>query len=227
LIPKAWLRLAASVVETYLRATSRSIKLQILSDDGTIHSRSDINAIATESSPMLFLFWNAHSLLFLSSYLSSPELTSVGTRFEAVADDSSGGLLSQILFSRIGLETRRLRFRSIEDRLDDLRSLLEAKPSLVMAADSHGPYRSISPGMARLARSYSDGVRPISLVCNRRIAIFPRIGMAVPLRGATILLNIGKSIGRCASVADTRMALQSSLIALESQSIALLVNQRN
>ena len=227
MIAKAWLRLGASVVETYLRATSKSLKLQIFLDDGTIRPQSDINAIALESSPMLLPFWNAHSLLFISSYLSSPVLAALASRFEAVADDSPGGLLSQILFSRIGLVTRRLSYRSIEDRLDDLRLLLRAKPSLVMAADSHGPYRSISPGMARLARSYSGSVRPISIVCDRRIVIFPRIGMAIPLRGATIFLTIGRSVSCHKPITDIRMDLQNSLIALESQSIALLANHRN
>ena len=224
MIAKACLRLAARVLETYLRATSKTLRLRIFLEDGAvlIPAGRSLNAIVPESSPTLLPFWNAHSLLLISSYLSSPQMVQVASRLEAVADDSPGGLLSEILFSHIGITTRRLRFRSIEDRLEDLQLLLKAKPSLLMAADSHGPYRSISPGMARLARNYMGSVKPISLTCDRSIPIFRRIRMAVPRRNATICLAIGRPLDERRSVGDTRVALDACLVKLESQSRILL-----
>ena len=167
-------------------------------------------------------FWNAHSLLFISAYLGSPPLRLTAQQFEAVADDSIGGQLTQLLFDRIGLRVRRLSIRSPEDRLMDMRGILEQKPSLAMAADSHGPYRAVSAGMARLGLHYAGSVRPVSLACDRAVFMFPKIRMIFPLPGSTIFLALGCRLKGQTSVADMRVSLQSALLNLEAKSSGAL-----
>jgi lysophospholipid acyltransferase (LPLAT)-like uncharacterized protein len=226
LIAKAWLRVAASVVEAYLRTVAKTSEIRFCLDNGVdLTGPADIAVAGSElltSAPLLLPFWNAHSLLFLSVYLGSPALRLTAQQFEAVADDSTGGQLTQLLFQRIGLPLRRLSIRSAEDRLVDMRGILEQKPSLAMAADSHGPYRTVNTGMARLVLQYIGSVRPVSLACDKAVFIFPRIRMVVPLPGSTILLVLGSQLEGNTSVADMRLSLQSALLNLEAKSAGAL-----
>jgi lysophospholipid acyltransferase (LPLAT)-like uncharacterized protein len=230
LIAKAWLKVAASLVEAYLRAIAKTAEIRFFLDDGVDSMpRAEMAAVSSEllaSTPLLVPFWNAHSLLFISAYLGSAPLALTAQQFEAVADDSIGGQLTQLIFDRVGLSVRRLSIRSSEDRLVDMRMILEQKPSLVMAADSHGPYRAVSTGMARLARHYAGCVRPVSLACDRAVFIFPQIRMLVPLPRATILLALGSRLETSGSVADTRLSLQSALLDLEVKSAGALRSGR-
>jgi lysophospholipid acyltransferase (LPLAT)-like uncharacterized protein len=230
LIAKAWLKVAASLVEAYLRAVAKTAEIRFCLDNGVdFMPRAEIAAVSSEllaSAPLLLPFWNAHSLLLISAYLGSAPLTLTAQQFEAVVDDSIGGQLTQLIFDRIGLSVRRLSIRSPEGRLIDMREMLEQKPSLVMAADSHGPYRAVSTGMARLARHYAGCVRPVSLACDRAVFIFPKIRMLVPLPGATILLALGSRLGTRGAVADTRLSLQSALLDLEAKSAGALRTSR-
>jgi hypothetical protein len=174
------------------------------------------------SSTALLPLWNAHSLLLISSYLSSPLIAQVARRFEAVADDSLGGQFTQFLYKRMLLAGRQLSFRSSESRLEDLRQILSTMPRIVMAADSHGPYREISTGMARLARGYGGLVRPVSTACDRALYIFPRIRMAVPRRHSRIVVLFGTQLQQAGTVSSIRLSLGSTLTNLETQARELL-----
>jgi lysophospholipid acyltransferase (LPLAT)-like uncharacterized protein len=226
LIAKAWLKVAASLVEVYLRTVAKTSDIRFCLDNGVAFMPcAEIASLGSElraSAPLLLPFWNAHSLLFISAYLGSPTLRLTAQQFEAVADDSIGGQLTHLLFDRIGLRVRRLSIRSPESRLIDMRGILEQKPSLAMAADSHGPYRTVSTGMARLGLQYSGSVRPVSLTCNRGVFIFPKIRMVLPLPGATILVALGNRLAGQPSVADMRLSLQFALLNLEAKSAGAL-----
>lgn len=102
--------------------------------------------------------------------------------------------------------------------------LMGDQPHLVIAADSHGPYRTINTGMARLVRSYGGRVRPLSLSSTRSVSLFRNIHMALPLPGATVGAVIGAvndSGSAGASIAASRENLARSLRDLESHALAL------
>lgn len=174
------------------------------------------------SGTALLPLWNAHSLLLISSYLSSAVLSRAARRFEAVADDSIGGQLTHVLYRRLLLNGRLLSFRSPQSRLEDLRGIMSMKPPLIMAADSHGPYRQIGMGMARLARHYSGLVRPVSIVCDRAIHIFPRIRMAIPRRNSRLVVLAGARLQPATTTSAARLSLQSALVDLESRAYTLM-----
>jgi lysophospholipid acyltransferase (LPLAT)-like uncharacterized protein len=188
--------------------------------DGT---GSDTLSAELLSSPTALLpLWNAHSLLLISSYLSSPLIAQAARRFEAVADDSFGGEFTQYLYRRILLAGRRLSIRSPESRLEDLREILDKTPPIVMAVDSHGPYREISAGMARLARSYDGLIRPVATACDRAIYLFPKIKMAFPRRHSRIVVVFGSRLQQAGSISSTRVTLRDTLAGLEKQARTLL-----
>jgi hypothetical protein len=163
-------------------------------------------------------------MLLVCAYLTS-HFYKAAKRFEAAADDSLGGRITQALFQRINLPGRMLSISSPEQRLEDLRGILSSRPNLIMAADSHGPYRAISPGMARIARSYAGNVRPLSAVCDRSFRVFRRIGMSIPLPKAKIVVGIGPTLGHLVpsrSVSDVREGLAHSLANLEANLLPCL-----
>ena len=224
-----WLSCTARFFESYLRRVSRTVSVRIFVDDGAetrpFSDESPLDSLSTELlsySTVLLPLWNAHSVLLLSSYLSSSLLAHAAQRFEAVADDSLGGQFSQLLYRRISLPGRQLSIRSAEDRLEDLRKIVNGTPPLVMAADSHGPYREISPGMARLARSYHGLVRPVSSVCDRAIHVFPRIRIAIPRARSRIVVLFGAPLRHAESMGVVRASLSQTLRMLETQAHALL-----
>jgi hypothetical protein len=156
-------------------------------------------------------------MLLVSAYLTS-RFYRAAKRFEAAADDSLGGRITRALFERIDLPGRKLSIASQEQRLEDLRGILNSKPNLIIAADSYGPYRAISPGMARIVRSYSGNVRPLSAVCDRSFPIFRRIRMRVPLPKAQLVVGIGPALGEMVlggSISELRERVAHSLANLE------------
>jgi len=229
LIPNCWLTSAARLLQFYLRSVSQATTVYVFAEDGRSLRRFD-DGDATDilgkellsSNTALLPLWNAHSLLLISSYLSSPVLSRAARNFEAVADDSIGGQLTQALYKRILLHGRLLSFRSAESRLEDLRTIMDLKPPLIMAADSHGPYRQIGMGMARLARHYENLVHPLSVVCDRVVHIFPRIRMAVPRRNSKIVVLVGAPLRQATTTSATGRSLQMALVALESRASSIL-----
>lgn len=182
------------------------------------------------SSKVLIPLWNAHSLLLLCGYLSRPSLKERLCGLEAVADDTLGGQLTRHIYRRIGLTGRRLSLASQEDRLSDLRDILLQNPSMVMAADSHGPYRTINSGFARLVRQYCGAVRPIAAVCTRSFPVFRRVKMALPLPGGLIVIGVGEAISKgreSQSVTSTRQIVQASLSCLEAKLTQLALNHNH
>jgi hypothetical protein len=231
LIPNCWLTSAARVLKSYLRSVSQTVSVRVLLEDEAVLKGFDTDDSADSlgekllsSNTALLPLWNAHSLLLISSYLSSTVISRAARRFEAVADDSLGGQLTQALYKQILLHGRSLSFRSAECRLEGLRTIMDLKPPLIMAADSHGPYRHIGSGMARLARHYGGLVRPLSVVCNRAAHIFPRIQMAVPRRNSRIVVLFGAPLEPSTSTSATGRSLQMALISLESRASSVIRN---
>jgi lysophospholipid acyltransferase (LPLAT)-like uncharacterized protein len=207
---------AALPVELYLRATAKTISVQVLVEDHGGFQRvppEELDAVIGQvlSLPTLLPFWNAHSLLLLAAYLRLPPLQQRARTFEAAADNSAGGLLTQALYQRLGLVGRRLSLTSPEERLSDLKALFLQMPTLAIASDSHGPYRSISTGMARIARQYGDNVRPVSAVTSRSLQIFRHIKMAAPLPLSMVAVAIGAPV----SAATLRQPIATMCKALE------------
>ncbi len=222
MLERAWLTGLASLTSHYLQRVARTLKLHLVSfgSDGDPNQSAfrDVVRECTGPDGILLPFWNAHSLLLMTSYLSSEELNNHSRSFQAVADDSLGGRLTHLIYPRLGIVGRQLRVTSAESRLADLRLILEAKPNLVMAADSHGPYREVSSGMARLARYYSKNILPLSAVCTRTVQVFSRIGMAVPLPGATIRVGFMRlDVSTMNSIPLIRQSLHDALTSLEKR----------
>lgn len=221
-----WLSASARLTEFYLCAVARTVSTRLLIEnvpvDTAPESKSGSGAHLSrliQSSSLLLPFWNAHSLMLVTAYLSSSILREAGRWVQAVADDSPGGRITSLLFARIGLIGRSLSIASPEQRLEDLRAILTLRPSLVMAADSHGPYRAISAGMARIVRCYAGNVRPISVACTRSVPIFRRIRMRVPLPRARIVVAVGRLFGEAAPdepLLEIRKRLASMLRDLEA-----------
>ena len=219
------------MLKSYLRSVSQTISVRVFLEDGVSLKRFDDTDAADRlgerllsSDTALLPLWNAHSLLLVSSYLSSIVLSRAARRFEAVADDSLGGRLTQALYKQIRLDGRPLSFRFAETRLEDLRAILALKPPLIMAADSHGPYRQIGLGMARLARHYVGVVRPLSVVSDRAMHIFPRIRMAVPRSNSRIVVLFGTPLEPVASTRAAARSLEVKLMDLESRATSLVEN---
>jgi lysophospholipid acyltransferase (LPLAT)-like uncharacterized protein len=220
LLERAWLTAHASLTSAYLQRVARTLKLHLVSfgpDDVPTHSTfGEVISAARGPEGILLPFWNAHSLLLIGSYISSEQLSAFAREFEAVADDSTGGRLTHVVYRRLGIIGRRLSVESPEDRLADLRSILESRPNLAIAADSHGPYREVSSGTARLARYYSRSVVPLSAVCTRTVRIFSGIGMAVPLPGATVRVGFTPlQLPSQRSVPAVQKTLHQALVSLE------------
>ena len=219
-----WISASARFVERYLRLVASTIRTTLIIegrlDDAGTEAISDLTptlASVLSSRSILLPFWNAHSMLLVSAYLTS-RFYRATKRFEAAADDSLGGRITQALFERINLPGRRLSITSPEQRLEDLREILSSRPNLIIAADSYGPYRAISSGMARIARSYLGNVRPLSAVCDRSFPIFRRIRMSIPLPKANIVVGIGPTLGQLAlgrPLPEVRAGLANSLASLE------------
>lgn len=178
----------------------------------------------TLRSPNLFPFWNAHSLLLLCAYICLPAFRHHAANMEAAADDSAGGMVTQELFRRLGLIGRELSVASPDRRLSDLKGLFIRMPNLAIASDSHGPYRCISTGMARIVRQYDGNVIPLSAVATRSFHIFKRIRMAVPLPSTTILVGIGSRLGSTTKKPISAVAdeLAGALRRLEANLTAVL-----
>lgn len=212
-----WLRVPARFIEGYLRVVAKRVRYRICLPDSLREAQdtSQLEAMLA-SGPTLIPFWNAHSLLLLVARIGWPSLACLRERVVAVADDSPGGLLTHILYRRLGIAGQMLSVRSAEQRLIDLKSIMSAQPHLVMAADSHGPYRRINPGFARLVRSYRGNVRPLAAFADKSFPIFSRIGMAVPLPNSTISLAIGPTIpagpeSPVATIADSLCSVLTEL----------------
>ena len=168
--------------------------------------------------PILFPFWNAHSLLILSAYLANSGLHVALRDVEAVADDTTGGRLTQSLFRRAGLRLRLLRHAVQAERLSDIAGILTDRPDIAIAIDSHGPYRSVGTPIARLAKSLAATVVPVSAVASRAVTVFPEIDMAVPIPTTRIAVGFDAPIDcRGHSLADVRSQMGSSLVRLEAQ----------
>jgi lysophospholipid acyltransferase (LPLAT)-like uncharacterized protein len=220
-----WISISAHLIESYLRSVARTIRTTFIVEGRVVdgmaesHLNPDPTITSILASQSLFLpFWNAHSMLLVSAYLSSPVRQAV-KHFEAAADDSTGGRLTRNLLERIDLTGRTLSIVSPERRLEDLREILSAKPSLIMAADSYGPYRAISSGMARIARSYAGNVRPLSAVCSRSFPMFRQIHMRIPLPKSEIVVGIGPLLGKPTlnrPLSEVREGIASSLANLEA-----------
>ncbi|MGI0016014.1 MAG: hypothetical protein ACREBU_21545, partial [Nitrososphaera sp.] len=214
----------------YLDYVARTSEFRVTIYDGSSHRVVGPEEIVGtfdrlfSNSPLMLPFWNAHSLLLMTYYISSSKLRSRGLRFEAIADDSIGGLLTGHLFNTMGLRWRRLSFSSPMQRLEDIKTLLIDRPNIVIAADSHGPYRSVSAGMARLGRSYNGFIRPLSLWCDRSFRVFRRIDMVVPIPYSRIVFAIGPEIiaRPYSHVKDLQHQLQTALVNLEAETRPLV-----
>lgn len=230
---KLVLRAASKIIAGYLGAVSRSASFTVGLDDGrTIQHLAEerISQLSDEifsASPAILGFWNAHSLLLLALYGRVSQLRFPQARFEAVADDSMGGLLTADIFDRFDIPWRRLSYVSPPQRLDDIRSILEERPNLVIAADSHGPYKSLSSGMARLVGGYNGLFWPISLWASRSIKLFRGLDMALPLPKSTIVAVVGLPVDlrtKRLPVHEGRQRLERSLSDLETRT--MIVAQR-
>ncbi len=184
------LKATARVASQYLRLISSSLDVR-LRDVSSAEGPNEPLAFIWSTTPALLTFWNAHSLLILAAQHSCPHLSRATGVVAAVADDSVGGLLTHHIFRFLGIKGQMLSVTSEERRLQDLRSIMTRRPHLAIAADSHGPYRDVNAGLARLVRSYEGNVRPVSAWANRSIPIFRRIRMAVPLPKTTIVVTVG------------------------------------
>jgi lysophospholipid acyltransferase (LPLAT)-like uncharacterized protein len=176
----------------------------------------------TSSHSTLIPFWNAHALLLLTSFFRIRE--HLPSNLEALADDSMGGLITEKLLASVGLKSRSLSFKNGVRRLEAIQELLIQRPSIAMAADSHGPYRAINTGMARLARSYEGTIQPIAAWSNSRAWLFPTIKMSVPLPGTMVVVSLGKPINvdpDATTVADLRQSLHFCLTDLDQASALL------
>jgi lysophospholipid acyltransferase (LPLAT)-like uncharacterized protein len=212
---------AAIPVALYLVATAKASTVRVaIEQQGQLAliQPDEIDSVLrrTLPSPTLLPFWNAHSLLLMCGYLCVPALREHGSSIEAAADDSPGGIITQALYQRIGLIGRQLSLASAERRMSDLKALFLQMPSLAIASDSHGPYRSVSAGMARIVRQYNGHVTPISAVASRHIHVFRRIKMVVPLPSTVILVGIGSPLGSAlgrpiSAIADELTRALSSL----------------
>lgn len=185
----------ARLVEIYLRLVGRHATFRIYLDDARkVANDSELRArleAILSTGPTLLPFWNAHSVVLLTAQIALPAFRSFNSRLAAVADDSPGGRLTHHLYTRLGIPKQMLSVLSLEKRLADLRSIMKRKPNLVIAADSHGPYRKINIGMARLARCYSGNVRPIAGRANKSVRLFRQIRMVVPVPTSTVSIAIG------------------------------------
>lgn len=192
---RASLLAAAIFLEKYLRFVAGRSKFKVHTPR-TTHGPVDTSELKEifDNHPLLVTFWNAHSLLLLCAWIGLQVSSILQERIVAVADDSPGGLLTHMLYNRLHISGQMLSVESPERRLIDLKTILSKRPNLIMAADSHGPYRSINLGLARLVRSYDCNVRPISARATRSFPIFRRIRMAVPLPSAVIHVSIGSIV---------------------------------
>jgi lysophospholipid acyltransferase (LPLAT)-like uncharacterized protein len=218
---------AASYVATgYLCRVARTCHLYVAIHDGDTLSLRNGDSFLPDLIPLLkarpvvFPFWNAHSLLIIAAYLASSDAVREHLRdINAASDDTIGGRITSEMFGRIGIKSRRIAFSDAVRRLEDIRDTLKERTGVAIAADSHGPYRQISPGMARFAKSYHGIVTPISSWCNRSFALFRRIGMLAPLPACTIVLGVGKAIDlrdTTLPLSAVREMLQISLERLEA-----------
>lgn len=219
----------ASLIGLYLEATSRMVNVRVAIEERgrlSVASSEDFERVIRQriSLPTLFPFWNAHSLLLLCGYLALLPLRQQARNIEAVADDSPGGVLTQALYKRLGLVGRELGLVSPEKRLSDLKALFLHMPNLAMASDSHGPYRAISAGMARIVRQYRGNVTPLAAVASRTLHIFRGVRMSVPLPLTMILIGIGAPLNNATKrpIAAVSRELESALSQLEVGLKALL-----
>jgi lysophospholipid acyltransferase (LPLAT)-like uncharacterized protein len=230
------IRNISRLLRMYLQFVSRTSMLRIGLDDGrTLSLLCDPVEVAEISvsfsvRPTVVTFWNAHSLLFVTSYLSlANPLRAQLSNFHAAADDTAGGRITCELLARLGIGSRRISFTDSAQRLEDIRGLLREKPQLGIAADSHGPYREVSAGLARFLKTYGGVVRPMSVWCDRGIPIFHQIRMLLPLPYSALTLGIGQPIDLRTSslrVGDLREQLQRSLSELERRVLSVTKARR-
>ena len=217
-----WLRGLATLVTGYLQRIARTVRVQLLAFDSngalTEASFGDVLVPSMARGEILLPFWNAHSLLLMSGFISSDELRIFAQDFQAVADDSRGGQITQQIFTRLGISGRKLSVLSPESRLEDVRTILEVKPNLVIAADSHGPYRDVGTGTARLVRSYRGGAILLSARSRSLVTIFPKIRMVVPLPRSTIRIGFAHfDATKHKSIQAVRSSMKISLAHLEAR----------
>ena len=216
-------KLVARVASSYLTTVARTVTVEALRADtsgATARPPTELaewlRAQLLAPTPSLFPFWNAHSLAVLTALIPLVK-EGVSNRVEAVVDDSFGGIVTQRVLSFCKIRARILRHSSPAARLEDLKHILSERPSLFLALDSHGPYRTVNSGLARLWRVYEGQVFPIVAACDRKIRLFKQVKMLLPLPGATIRLAIATNPlwMHDLTVSETQARLHSTMQCLE------------
>ena len=183
--------IAARGIAFYLRLVARRSRFQFFDGD----RQADPSALAAclhetmATGSAIFPFWNCDSLVLLTVFAGNPSLQTLSAEFIITADDSFGGSVTLSLVRQLGLRPYLIRRSDPAGRIRDLQSLVSAEPRLVIAVDSHGPYRTVGVATGRLIRRLNAAVTPIAASCTRHVPLFRRkdLNMLLPLPGGDIV----------------------------------------
>jgi lysophospholipid acyltransferase (LPLAT)-like uncharacterized protein len=182
---------------------------------------SRISPTEVLQTPVILPLWNAHSLNLVTAVFGAPYIRPLAESLPVVADDTAGGRVTRSLLDHGRLAGVTLERRSPVGRLESLKRLIAQGPRFVIAVDSHGPYRTVGPAIARLALRSRAAVWVVSAVSTSKARLFRQIGMTIPYPGcrvAVVLTELPTS-DISSDITSFRQSLELALI--QGEEVAL------
>ncbi len=145
--------------------------------------------------------------LVLTLCLPSAEKHFQGVDF--ICDDSfSGGVVAR-LTRGLGRHVRVLSRSSFQERVRDLRVLMQSDASIGIALDTGGPYGQVDPALPRLAQRCGAYLVPLVALASRSVRFWSEPVLRMPLPRTTLTLSTGEAVD--SEAPDALAALQASL----------------
>jgi lysophospholipid acyltransferase (LPLAT)-like uncharacterized protein len=142
-----------------------------------------------------------------------------------ICDDSfSGGVVAR-LTRGLGRRVRVLTRRSFQERVRDLRVLMQGDASIGIALDTGGPYGRVDPALPRLAQRCGASLVPLVALASRSVRFWSEPVLRLPLPQTTLTLMAGEAVDPEAPGALT--ALQTSLDRADAEARCRLAGGRS
>lgn len=126
-----------------------------------------------------------------------------------ICDDSFSGSVVARLTGALDRPVRILTRESFQDRVRDLRGLMQTDAPIGIALDTGGPYGRVDPALVRLAQRCRARLVPLVALTSRSIPFWHDPLLGLPLPGTVLTLAAGETVD--AEGADVLGRAQSSL----------------
>jgi hypothetical protein len=156
----------------------------------------------------VFYCYRNQDVLPLVLTLSLPSSEKHFHEVDLVCDDSFSGSVVARLTRGLGRQVRILTRRTFQDRVRDLRMLMQTESPIGIAIDTGGPYGRVDPALPRLAQRCGARLVPIVALASPSVPFWREPELRLPLPRASLSLAIGEAVA--SDDPDAVAKLQSS-----------------